>query len=195
MKLGAFVLGFHGCDREVGESLIAGKSDFRASQNEHDWLGGGIYFWENNPERAWDWARFMSKDSRFKKRVKEPFAVGAVIDLGNCLDLTEATSLRLLKLAHDNLVEIFTKADAELPKNRKGHDSDSDLVQRFLDCAVVNHLHRLRKEDKSDPFTTVRGAFTEGKELYPGAGIQAKTHIQLCVRESSAIRGIFRIRE
>lgn len=195
MKLGAFVLGYHGCDRQVGEALIAGRSDFRASQNDHDWLGQGIYFWENNPERALEWARFMAGHPKFKRRVKEPFAMGAVIDLGNCLDLTEATSLRLVKVAYSNLVSIFTKADAKVPENRKGHDADSDLVQRFLDCAVINHLHRLRDEEGVEPFTTVRGAFTEGSELYPGARIQAKTHIQLCVREPKAIRGIFRIRE
>jgi len=195
MKLGAFVLGYHGCDRQVGEALIAGKSDFRASQNAHDWLGQGIYFWENNPERALEWARFMAGHPKFKRQVKEPFALGAVIDLGNCLDLTEATSLRLVKVAYSNLVSIFTKADAKVPENRKGHDTDSDLVQRFLDCAVINHLHRLRDEEGIEPFTTVRGAFTEGSELYPGARIQAKTHIQLCVRDPKAIRGIFRIRE
>ncbi|MBC2601166.1 hypothetical protein [Puniceicoccus vermicola] len=195
MKLGAFVIGFHGCDREVGESLIAGKSDFRASRNAHDWLGEGIYFWENNPERALEWARFMARHPKFKKHVKDPFVVGAVIDLGNCLDLTEATSLRLVRVAYNSLVEIFGKADAEMPENRKGHDSDSDLVQRYLDCAVINHLHELRKKDRVETFTTVRGAFTEGTELYPGAQIQAKTHIQLCVRDASAIRGVFLPRE
>lgn len=194
MKYGGFVLGYHGCDREVGESLIAGSDNLRASQNAHDWLGQGVYFWENNPERALDWARFMANHPKFKKRVKEPFAVGAVIDLGHCLDLTEAASLRLVRVAYDTLVDAFGKADAKLPENRKSHDADADLVQRFLDCAVINYLHKLREKEGLEAFTTVRGAFTEGKELYPGARIQAKTHIQLCVRAPSAIRGIFRIR-
>ena len=42
------VIGFHGCDRSVVETVI--------STNDYDWLGSGIYFWENNEERAWQWA-------------------------------------------------------------------------------------------------------------------------------------------
>ena len=42
------VIGFHGCDRSVVEKVIR--------TNDYDWLGSGIYFWENNEERAWQWA-------------------------------------------------------------------------------------------------------------------------------------------
>ena len=42
------VIGFHGCDRSVVEKVI--------STNDYDWLGSGICFWENNEERAWQWA-------------------------------------------------------------------------------------------------------------------------------------------
>lgn len=52
MKMGAFVLGYHGCDRSVGEALLAGRKTFVGSKNEDDWLGHGVYFWENNPKRA-----------------------------------------------------------------------------------------------------------------------------------------------
>ena len=39
---------------------------------------------------------------------------------------------------------------------------------------------------------SVRGAFFEGKALYAGAKIMAKTHIQVCVRQFSSIHGCFR---
>ena len=74
------------------------KRCLQESKNAHDWLGHGIYFWENNPKRALDWAKFMSKHPTFKGRVKEPFAIGAIIDLGNCLDLTEAASLGIVEV-------------------------------------------------------------------------------------------------
>jgi hypothetical protein len=189
MKMGAFVLAYHGCDREVGEALLAGKSEFRPSQNAHDWLGHGVYFWENNPRRAIEWAQFMANHSLFKDRVKNPYAVGAVIDLGNCLDLTESLSLALVKTAYDGLSRIFKSADNGLPKNIPVSSHDEDLLKRYLDCAVINHVH----ETTEEPFTTVRAAFHEGGELYPGAAIKAKTHIQLCVRNMTNIRGIFRI--
>lgn len=47
-----FVLGFHGCDYKVAESIILHQDSTRLSQNDYDWLGPGIYFWENNPQRA-----------------------------------------------------------------------------------------------------------------------------------------------
>jgi len=195
MKMGALVLAYHGCDLSVGEGLLSGKSTFRSSVNDHDWLGHGIYFWENNPQRAMDWARFMASHPRFKNRVKKPFAVGAVIDLGNSLDLTEAISLGIVKEAYEDLSRTFRVANVRLPENKPVSAHDEDLIQRFLDCAVINHAHKLSESAGREPFSTVRGAFHEGEPLYPGAAIRRQTHIQLCVRDSRCIRGIFRIPE
>jgi hypothetical protein len=56
-----------------------------------DWLGTGIYFWENSARRALDWAKFAKEHPKFTRtQVRHPFVVGAIIDLGNCLDLLEA---------------------------------------------------------------------------------------------------------
>ncbi|MDP8221189.1 MAG: hypothetical protein P9X26_07575 [Candidatus Stygibacter frigidus] len=47
------ILGFHGCDKDLGEEVLkAEKSILKNSQNTYDWLGSGIYFWENNHLRA-----------------------------------------------------------------------------------------------------------------------------------------------
>ncbi len=50
------MIGFHGCDRSVLSSIINGKDSINNSENDYDWLGHGMYFWENNLERAKDWA-------------------------------------------------------------------------------------------------------------------------------------------
>lgn len=63
--MGAFALGYHGCDRDVAETLLSEDPKFKHSTNDYDWLGSGIYFWENNPKRAMDWARFMAKHPNF----------------------------------------------------------------------------------------------------------------------------------
>lgn len=52
----SFVLGFHGCDKKVGEGILSGKIQHEFSENDYDWLGRGIYFWENDPYRAREWA-------------------------------------------------------------------------------------------------------------------------------------------
>ena len=87
-------MGFHGCDREVAEKILVGKEEVRASENQYDWLGSGAYFWENNPARALAWAEFLASPRyRGKRKVTQPAVLGAIIDPGNCLDLTEASSL------------------------------------------------------------------------------------------------------
>ena len=82
------VVGFHGCDKSVVDAVIAGKTELLASANDYDWLGNGIYFWENNEDRAWQWAKQLS--TRKSSSVKEPAVIGAIIDLGYCLDLTDS---------------------------------------------------------------------------------------------------------
>ena len=80
----SFVLGYHGCDGTVAARLLAGAR-WQPSQNDYDWLGEGRYFWEANPRRGLDFAIEASKRPRAK--IKNPAVVGAIIDLGNCLDL------------------------------------------------------------------------------------------------------------
>lgn len=45
MKYDRTVLAYHGCDVQVAERLLRGEQ-FKKSQNDHDWLGEGVYFWE-----------------------------------------------------------------------------------------------------------------------------------------------------
>ncbi|MDR2850213.1 MAG: hypothetical protein LBW77_06710 [Verrucomicrobiota bacterium] len=189
MKGNSLVLGYHGCDREFGEALLAGSAAFKPSVNRYDWLGSGVYFWENNPARAREWARFMQK----RGKIKEPFAVGAVLDVGECLDTTEATSLEAIKASYDALAKAAALTGEVLPKNKKANSKNEELIFRDLDCLVINYLHALREEDGLSPFDTVRGAFWEGRDLYPGSGIKEKTHIQICVRSMDNIKGVFRI--
>ena len=82
-RLPSFVLGFHGCDESVGESILAGKiAHLTKSDNSYDWLGTGVYFWEANPQRALDFAlQVVSGGKVSKGKIKKPFVLGAIIDL------------------------------------------------------------------------------------------------------------------
>ena len=139
-----------------------------------------------------EWATFMASHPAFSDRVKEPSLVGAVIDLGNCLDLTESDSLEETRTAYEYLHRSFQSNDLDLPRNQPSHNTDEDLTRRYLDCAVINHVHFLNNENNLDPYSTVRGVFVEGEPLYPGAAIRQRTHIQICVCDPSNIRGVFR---
>jgi hypothetical protein len=185
----SFVLGYHGCDQALAERIFAGKASLKPSHNDYDWLGDGIYFWEHNARRAYEFAVELSKQRRGgKSKVKQPAVVGAIIDLAFCLNLLDSRYIEMVRLAHENLLAFHEAANTPLPTNTVGRD----LLKRDLDCAVLRTLHRTREETDERPFDTVRAAFVEGAQLYPGAGFAAKNHIQICVREPRCIKGYFR---
>ncbi len=84
------VTAFHSCDRELGMRLLNGSDELRPSHNPWDWLGPGIYFWEQNPSRALTYAEEAARQQqKFSGRIKTPFVIGAIIELGECLNLME----------------------------------------------------------------------------------------------------------
>src|SRR6202020_2917960 len=50
------IIGFHGCDKPASAALINNPDTIKVSKEPYDWLGHGMYFWENNQERAQQWA-------------------------------------------------------------------------------------------------------------------------------------------
>ena len=158
---------------------------FKQSNNDYDWLGPGIYFWEANPKRALQFAREAQK--RKAATLSKPFVVGAIIELGLCLDLTTATSLDWVRIAHQNLVDDAQAANLPLPTN------SSDQLRRILDCAVIRRLHTLLQDQGLPAINTIKGVFIEGTPLYAGSGFLEKTHLQIAVRSSHCIKGVFRV--
>jgi hypothetical protein len=182
------VLGYHGCDRAVAEKLLAG-TPFNASDNDWDWLGHGVYFWETNPLRGLEFARELQKRKRGKSNMRDPYVVGAVIDLGFCLDLISSTGIRAVESAYLDFVDYCNTASVPVPENTGGQDA----LFRKLDCAVINHLHKVRDAAKLPPFDSIKGVFIEDDPIYPKSGFNRKTHIQICVRSLECIRGVFRV--
>ena len=164
----------------------------KPSKNDYDWLGHGIYFWENNFERAFEWA--VEQSQRPNSKIKTPAVIGAVLDLGYCFDLLDTHYLEELKKAYGAYIEISQTANTPIAQNKSIHDSQ-DLLLRNLDCAVVMAAHRLNEMANEKQYDSVRGAFWEGKELYPNAGFAEKNHIQICVCNPNCIKGLFHPRE
>lgn len=182
------IIGFHGCDEAVRNSIVMGKSVLTPSKNIYDWLGNGIYFWENNANRALQFAEELKAKPRNPKNViKTPSVLGAVIDLGYCLDLLDAEYLELVKYSYDNLVASYGRLGKTIPQNLKGSESE-ELLMRNLDCAVIENLH---KQNTGQQFDSVRGVFVEGKTLYPTCGFHEKSHIQICIRNPNCIKAYF----
>lgn len=184
------VLGFHGCDATLAEQVVLGKTMLKNSDHDYDWLGPGIYFWENNVDRAEQWA----KDNSLLKNssIKTPGVLGAYLDLGNCLDLTDSGSLKLLKIPYEALKKSSSLTGLEMPVNKDPLTIHSnDRILRKLDCAVIKTLHELTYKAGLPAFDSVRGVFWEGGELYPGAGFREKNHIQIAIVNPNCIKGFF----
>jgi hypothetical protein len=178
------VVGYHGCTAAFARDLLLGWQpirDWRPSENEWDWLGHGIYFWEHAPERALRWAR-----ERYRGRRQRPAVLGAYLQLGRCFDLLNEAVTILLAQAHEKVTRTFALTGRLLPENR-----GPEGKRRELDCLVINQcLQDLHLEGVV--YDTVRGAFLEGAPAYPGAGFSRESHIQIAVRNSSCILGVFR---
>jgi hypothetical protein len=188
----SFVLGYHGCEASFARKVVLGEAELRPSVKDYDWLGPGIYFWESDPFRAFEWA----EEKVARRELTKPGVVGAVIDLRNCLDLSNRFDVKLVQSAFASYHELQKVSGLPLPVNKSlKKERDGDRKLRFLDCAVVKHLHEMTRDMQSagigEAFDTVRGTFTEGEEAYPGCGFKELTHTQIAVQSSTCILGYF----
>jgi hypothetical protein len=189
------ILGFHGCDEEVANQLLTNPKKIKISEKPFDWLGHGFYIWENNYDRALLWA----KDKEKKGKIKKAAVIGVVCTLDYCLDLIDSEFINVLSDYYELMERDFNELGKDLPKNKDvKEDEHHDLLIRELDCAVIQYLHqKIKEEIESDvnsnikEFDTSRGVFTEGGPAFPGAGIQKKSHIQICIRNMDCIKGFF----
>ncbi|MGH7191966.1 MAG: hypothetical protein ACREJM_00350, partial [Candidatus Saccharimonadales bacterium] len=164
------VIGYHGCTRAFARKLLldeAAIEAWRPSENEWDWLGHGIYFWEHSPARALRWA-----EEKYGRRGR-PAVLGAVIQLGRCFDLFNEAITTVLAKSYADLGAGFAPQHRSLPRN-----TGREYKLRKLDCLVVNDCLDRLKVDGIE-YDTVRAAFWEGEPLYPGASFARETHIQI----------------
>ena len=163
------VTGFHGCHIETAMNIVSGVG-FKHSENGYDWLGTGVYFWEDAPDRAAEWAH-----SRFGT---DGAVISATITLGNSLNLLDITHFNWLKDSYNGLVT----RSLNLPTNKnKRHYLDYIVVDTYCEDTIVQG---------ASPFQTVRACFPEGPALYPGSRILRETHIQVSVRDSDCISNL-----
>jgi hypothetical protein len=145
MLIPRIIFGFHGCDESVVRMVLDGGA-LLPSTNAWDWLGHGIYFWEDSPARAMLWAEETSRQPG--SNIKTPAILGAIIDFGHCLNLTDPDNAGMVQAAYDFHVRASAEAGVPMARN-KGRESKA----RFLDCAVMNLLHTLNERQGLSPTT------------------------------------------
>lgn len=165
-------IGYHGTSVERAERILAGG--FQPSRNDYDWLGDGAYFFQDSPSRAWEWAR-----ERFGG---DAAVLGAEIDLSDCLDLLAVHWRRLVAVAHKDYVRQLAISGAKPPRQTAG--------AHRLDRKVINYAAEVLARD-GVLVRSVRAAFEEGPAIYEGSALRTHSHVQIAVREISAIRRIW----
>lgn len=187
------ILGYHGCDKSVADKILGGDDELRESANATDWLGPGIYFWADSPALAFGWACHIARTEPHK--IKTPYVLGAYINLGLCLNLTDLGVMKVLAEAYKGLASLSTSSGRPMPQNIKDNKAD-EYVQRNLDCAVIEYIHASRDMVQDVPYDSVLGVFESGTPAFPGSSVRQRTHIQLAVRahnNHSNILGYFRV--
>jgi hypothetical protein len=184
------IVGYHGCERRTARRRGGGDADLEPSRNDYDWLGEGVYFWEHGLRRAQEFA----EEKRERGELRDPVVIGAYLQLGRCLDLTDVWSTRLLARYFRQLKRDLASEGIPLPTNGPSAGTGREHILRRLDCAVINYcLESVDAEFRTKhAFDTVRGAFEEGAPAFPGAAIRKKSHVQISVRNAACILGIFR---
>lgn len=146
------------------DRILAGG--FVPSVNEWDWLGHGVYFWQDAPIRAFRWAQ---------ERLDDPVVVAAQIRLDGFVDLLDQRGVKTLQ---DFAADFEKKEQATRLANASGANR--------LDCAVFNFATGVLSW-LGEEVTGYRAACVEGKPLTPGSPIYDLSHVQLVVIDHRAI--------
>jgi hypothetical protein len=157
---------FYSCDKELALEVLSGKTEL-------------------DPRRAREYALENSKGKQFnKKEIETPFVLGAIVELGECLNLVDQEAIEILVEAYHGLEKIIKEAGEKMPKNNGDN--------RKLDCSVIQFIHRTRTTISGlKPFDTIRSSFSEGEQAYPGSNFTTQQHIQICVQNKEMIKGYF----
>ena len=107
-------IGYHGCDEAVREQLVTKPDVVKESQESYDWLGHGFYVWENNYQRAFQWAL----DKQNRDTLITPSVIGVVYQLDYCLDFTDSEFIDILSSYYGLMKEDCVLQVKNSPKTR-----------------------------------------------------------------------------
>ena len=161
------VSGYHGTSSEAAEKIMV--EGFQPSRNPYDWLGDGVYFFQDAPQRAWDWA--IERQGNFAA------VVGANILLEGCIDLLDLGWYQVMADAYDSYVKILKDSGQSIPVQSRG--------AHRLDREVMNYMIGVLSES-GFRVACVRAAFGEGRPVYPDSAFYDRAHVQIAVRDIEA---------
>ena len=166
------VYGYHGTSIQAAQRIIEHGFDF--STNDYDWLGTGVYFFQDAPQRAYSWAIERYPDS--------PAVIRSQLVLENCLDLLDISWYPIIREAYEMFVCAYQKANIPLPRQNPQRSK-----AHRLDCAFFNYIVGEILEPQGEIVGAIRAVFNEGERIYPNSAIFDRAHIQIVIRNLSLI--------
>jgi hypothetical protein len=143
-------IGYHGTSTAVAQTVL--RDGFKISCNVYDWLGDRVYFFQDAPNRAREWAAQRYGD--------DGVVIRATIRLDDCLDLLDIKANDLLVETYNAYVELARQAGAPLPRQTAGaHRLDRVIVNLAVEFAAARYGMTIR---------AVRGVFGDGLPVFPG---------------------------
>jgi hypothetical protein len=166
------VYGYHGTSQTKAASIL--KNGFLTSDNDYDWLGTGIYFFQDAPMRAKQWA--------IEQHPNEPAVICARIQLDNCIDLFDVKWFPILKNIYNLFGEQYRETNKPLPKQNPLHSK-----AHRLDCAFFNYASQFISH-QGQVATSIRAVFVEGECIFPNSAIFDLAHVQIAIKDPAVIR-------
>jgi hypothetical protein len=166
------VYGYHGTSQTKALSIL--DRGFRASDNDYDWLGTGIYFFQDAPLRAKQWA--------IEQHPQNPAVICARIQLDNCVDLFDVSWFPLLKDVYNLFIEQYQTTDRPLPRQNPFRSK-----AHRLDCAFFNYASQFLSS-QGQTVSSTRAVFVEGEHLFPDSAIFDLAHVQIAIKNPALIK-------
>lgn len=192
---GQFVVAYHGCDRTTEDALVSGQLlALEPSDNPYDWLGPGVYFFQDDWRRALMFAQASAEQPQRRltqRPIRDPSVVGAVLKLSAILDISTQDGIDAFRTAY----EALKLSGVKLKQNKKSAAEDTDIILRGLDRQIFKYLHQMYEDQELTPLDAVRGAFPQGAAVAPTSAIFANSHVQIALCNLSCVLGYFRVPE
>ena len=172
------ILAYHGTWKANAERIVHGKGaeHLERSTEDYDWLGSAVYFWENSEARAEDWAQ--------QRHPGHEAVVGAVLQLGRCLDLLDQQFINMVELAASDMLAEYERQGNAVPVN-------TEFGAHRFDCALVEYILNAPTEKRYGKFDSARAAYIEGRRIEDRSAFRRRTHIQIAIYNPNCIKGYF----
>jgi len=165
-------IAYHGNKKKNIDKFLR-EDEFDLSIAGDNWLGVGVYFFEEDIKQAIDWCEKARKYKHWS-------IIQALIASDKIIDFTNSTK------NYNKFIEVVKKVqekDKVLEKLKKWYEDKYDVIVKddFINPLILDLMHF------HEPYDLVRHTFrVKGRNKVYGTNLRAM-QVQICVKEQSCI--------